>query len=170
MSSASGGTCRLPVDPDLGVGEPGRRSQRRRDRRRQVFIVAALGIGGVLGAVSRYALLLAMPTPNGHFPWGTFVINISGSAMLGLLLVLLLEQFSRGRLARPVIGTGVIGAYTTFSTYMVEAVQLIRTGHVDTAVIYVLSSVLLGLFAVWLGMIGARGLVRVERWLQEETT
>jgi fluoride exporter len=136
----------------------------------QMFMVIALGCGGVVGALARYSVSLALPGQTGRFPWGTFVINVSGSAVLGFLLILLIEQFPRGRLARPVIGTGVIGAYTTFSTFVVDAVLLARADKILTAVIYVLASVVFGLLAVWLGMVTARVILRIERWMQQETS
>jgi fluoride exporter len=136
----------------------------------QMFMVIALGFGGVVGALARYSVSLALPGQTGRFPWGTFVINVSGSAVLGFLLILLIEQFPRGRLARPVIGTGVIGAYTTFSTFVVDAVLLARADKILTAVIYVLASVVFGLLAVWLGMVTARVILRIERWMQQETS
>ena len=99
---------------------------------------------------------------------GTFVINISGSFILGFLLIILIEQFTMGRLARPVIGTGVIGAYTTFSTFMVEAVLLVRAGDPGLALAYLAASLVLGLAAGLVGMLGARAVLHAERWLQEE--
>lgn len=159
----------LPMDraagQDGGVRLP---HQRRRSRRAQAAIVVALGFGGVLGALGRYGLSLALPSGPAQFPWGIFLINVSGSALLGFLLIVLMEQFPRGRLARPVIGTGVLGAYTTFSTYVVGAVLLARAGHLATALTYVLASAAAGLLAVWSGMAGARAVIRAERWLQEE--
>jgi CrcB protein len=144
-------------------------ARRRRARRAQVLIVVALGLGGVAGALSRYFISLAMPTIDGRFPWGTFVINVTGSAVLGFLLILVIEQFPRGRLARPVLGTGFLGAYTTFSTFMVEAVNLVRAGRALIAVTYLVASAVVGLLAMWAGMTVARSLIRFERWLQEET-
>ncbi len=131
--------------------------------------MVALAIGGVLGAVSRYAISLALPTETARFPWGTFVINVSGSAALGFILVLVIEHFPRGRLVRPVIGTGFLGAYTTFSTFTVEAVDLVRAGHTGLALAYLAGSALAGLLAVWTGMTSARLALRAERWLQEAT-
>jgi CrcB protein len=93
---------------------------------------------------------------------------VTGSAFLGLLLVVLVEQFPRGRLTRPIVATGVIGAYTTFSTFEIDAVNLVRAGHPTTAVIYVTASVIAGLVAVWAGMTGARALLQIERQLQED--
>jgi fluoride exporter len=157
----------LDVEPPDGVG-PRRRRRRRRFIRPQVIIVGSLAVGGSVGAVARYAISLALPTVTGRFPWGTFVINISGSFVLGFLLIVLIEQFPMGRLARPVIGTGVIGAYTTFSTFMVEAVLLVRAGDPGIALAYLAASLVLGLVAVFVGMLGARVVLHAERWLQEE--
>jgi CrcB protein len=162
---------RVPLDPDIDFGsgeEPEPLGRRRRSRQAQTIIVVALAFGGVLGAVSRYALSLALPTETDRFPWGTFLINVSGSAVLGFILILVIEQFPRGRLARPVIGTGFIGAYTTFSTFMVETVELLRDRRPETAVAYLAGSVFAGLFAVWIGMMSARIVLRAERWLQQE--
>jgi CrcB protein len=130
--------------------------------------VTALACGGAIGAIARYAISLGLPTDPRRFPWGTFVINVSGSFILGFLLILLIEQFPRGRLARPVIGTGFLGAYTTFSTFMVEAVELVRDGALGTALLYLAASLVVGLSAMWIGMTSARIAVRAERWLQEE--
>jgi len=161
---------RIPLDPDVDFGpdrnaEPGQ--GRGRTRRAELVIVIALACGGVLGAISRYAVSLALPTETARFPWGTFLINISGSAALGFILVLVIEHFPRGRLVRPVIGTGFLGAYTTFSTFTVEAINLIRAGHPETALAYLGASVFAGLLAVWMGMTSARVALRAERWLQE---
>jgi CrcB protein len=112
---------------------------------------------------------LSLPTETGQFPWATFLINVTGSAVLGFLLVLLMEQFPRGHLARPVLGTGVLGGYTTFSTFTVDAVLLARAGRVDTAIFYVLASVVVGIGALWFGMTSARGILRAERWLGEDS-
>lgn len=169
MSASGDDHPEVPLDPDLDVGPlDGFGPRRRRVIRPQVIIVASLAIGGSLGAVARYAISLGLPTETGRFPLGTFVINISGSFVLGFLLITLIEQFPLGRLARPVIGTGFIGAYTTFSTFMVEAVLLVRAGKPEIALAYLAGSVVAGLFAVWFGMLSARVVLRAERWLQEE--
>lgn len=136
--------------------------------RAQLVILIALGCGGVVGAVARYAVSLAIPISSGHFPWNTFVINVSGSALLGFLLILLIEKFPRGRLVRPFIGTGVIGAYTTFSTFEVDALLLFRGHDLLTGVLYMVASVLAGLVALWLGIYAARKVIRAEEWLQGE--
>jgi CrcB protein len=171
MASAGDEVPHIPLDPDIDFG-PDRRAEplnrQRRARRGQAVIVIALACGGVLGALSRYAISLALPTETARFPWGTFLINVSGSAALGFILILVIEHFPRGRLARPVIGTGFLGAYTTFSTFTVEAVDLVRSGHPEIAFAYLAGSVVAGLLAVWTGMTSARVVLRAERWLQEE--
>lgn len=134
-------------------------------RRAQALSLAGLAGGGAVGALARYALSLAMPTRTGLFPWGTFVVNVSGSAVLGFLLVLLVDRFGGGRVVRRVLGTGFIGAYTTFSTFVGEAVLLVRAGRPGTAAAYVVASTLAGLGCAWVGMAAARLLVRVERVL-----
>ncbi|MHB8328010.1 MAG: fluoride efflux transporter FluC, partial [Acidimicrobiales bacterium] len=131
MSEPSDDVSGWPIVPDFASSEVETLAispQRRRARHVQIVIVVAVACGGVIGALSRYLLSLALPTETGQFPWGTFLINVTGSALLGFLLVLLMEQFPRGHLARPVLGTGIIGAYTTFSTFVVEAVLLVRAG------------------------------------------
>lgn len=145
-------------------------SQRFRVNRAQAVIVFALGCGGVVGAVSRYAVSSAIPIVLGRFPWNTFLINVTGSALLGFLLVLLSEQFPRGRLVRPFFGTGIIGAYTTFSTMEVDALLIFRDHHLLIGVVYVVASIFGGLMTVWLGMRCARAIMRIEQWLQGEMT
>ena len=157
----------LVTEEDRGRRERGA-DRKLRQRRAQMVIVFALGCGGVVGAVSRYAVSLALPTPVDQFPWSTFLINVSGSALLGFLLVLLIEQFPRGRLVRPLVGSGVIGAYTTFSTLEVNTVLLFRGHEIDLGIIYLVSSLLAGLVAVWLGMNLARFMIKAEQWLQGE--
>lgn len=129
--------------------------------------VLALGCGGAVGAVSRFAVSLAMPTVPGAFPWGTFVINVVGSALLGAFLVTMTERYPHRGLVRSVTGTGVIGAFTTFSTMSVEAVLLARSHDDAVASIYVASTVGCGLVAVWLGMVAARSMVRIQLRLEE---
>jgi CrcB protein len=161
---------RRVVDPDLMPASGPRETAGPAPRRRrvQLALVAAVAAGGALGAVSRYAISLAIPETSGGFPWATFLINITGSAVLGFLVTLLLEQFPRGRLARPLLGTGFIGAYTTFSTFTVEAVLLVRAGHAAVAAAYVLASVVAGLAAAWAGIAAARLAAAAERWLARE--
>jgi fluoride exporter len=131
--------------------------------RRRLDILAAIALGGAIGGVARYALALALPAGPGRFPWGTFVTNVSGSLVLGVLLVLLAERYPPNRYARPFLGTGVLGAYTTFSTYAVETDLLVRDGHPAVAAGYVLGSLAAGLIAAWVGVVAGRWLSGLER-------
>lgn len=114
------------------------------------------GIGGIAGAIMRYTLGRYIMDKAGSestnpFPLGTWVINISGSLMLGVLFGL-----SKAELLSSVwwavLGTGFCGAYTTFSTFGYETMQLITANKVRKACMYVISSVTFGLIAAWLGI------------------
>lgn len=161
------GRLALPIDPDLapGASSAPRRPGRRRAER---TILAVIGVAGAAGALARYGISRLVPTPAGHFPWGTFWINVTGSLVIGFVLVLLAERFPRARLARPLVATGFLGAYTTFSTYMVDADLLVRSHDLATAATYLLASLFAGAAAVVAGMVGARLLVRLDHRLGEQ--
>jgi len=96
------------------------------------------------------------------FPWATFVTNVSGSLALGLAFVLLGRRLP-GRHVRAFVTTGFLGAYTTYSTFAVETDLLARHGNVAVAGAYVAASVLVGLAAVFAGMVAARALPRARQ-------
>jgi fluoride exporter len=110
----------------------------------------------MLGATARFKLSEALPTRAGHFPWATFWTNLSGSFLLGFLLIVLLERFPSGRYARPFAATGILGAYTTMSTFAVETVLLIKDGHAVIGVVYALGSVAAGVSLAYAGIVVAR--------------
>jgi fluoride exporter len=117
--------------------------------------VAAVAVGGGLGSAARYLISAAFPAGHG-FPWAIFTINISGCFLLGLLVIYLLEVWPPRRFLRPFLAVGVLGGYTTFSTYAAGVMTLL-TGHaVALADAYALSSVLAGLVAAWAGMKAGR--------------
>jgi CrcB protein len=99
---------------------------------------------------------LAWPTAAGHFPWATFTINTSGAFLLGLILTLLLERVGPTRYLRPFICVGVLGAWTTMSTFAVEADLLVKDAHAGAAVAYVVATVVAGLAVAWFGCAAAR--------------
>jgi CrcB protein len=112
-----------------------------------------IGLGGFAGAISRYAVDTAVTARvGGTFPWGTFLINISGSFLLGVLFAVIAERALLPQEVRGPLLIGFIGAYTTFSTYMLETWRLVEAGSVGTALVYVLGSVGVGLVAVVLGL------------------
>jgi CrcB protein len=94
----------------------------------------------------------------GTFPWATFLVNVTGSFVLGLFLAVVLERFPPSRSLRPFVATGFIGAYTTYSTFAVETVVLAKDGHSAVAAGYVAVSVVAGLTAAWAGIVAARGI------------
>ena len=141
------------VDPDLFGPRvpPGRARARWRPE-----VLAAIAVGGSLGSPARYAIGRVVPTASGGFPWATFLINVTGSFVLGALVTLIVERWPPTRYVRPFAAIGFLGAYTTFSTYMVETDLLVKDGHLAVAVLYVGGSLVVGLAAVYLGIVGIR--------------
>lgn len=88
-------------------------------------LIAAIAVGGVLGAEARYGLSLAIPHSDRQFPWSTVVVNITGCLLIGVLMVLLRERPAPHRLTRPFLGVGVLGGYTTYSSFAVEVQRLL---------------------------------------------
>jgi CrcB protein len=112
-------------------------------------VVAVVALGGGIGAVARYAASLWWPAQSGGFPWTTFGINVVG--------------WAAHRLVRPFFGTGVLGGFTTFSTYAVDIQKLVDAGHPRTALAYLAATLIAALAAVWLAVTAAR---RVLKWRQ----
>jgi CrcB protein len=94
----------------------------------------------------------------GSFPLGTLVVNVSGSLIMGLLYVLLFERLDVGAEWRAALLIGVLGAYTTFSTFSIETLNLLEAGEVLKAGLNVILSVSLCLLACWAGMVAGRAL------------
>ena len=132
------------------------RGTRQTSVRARPAVIAVISIGGALGASARYGVAQVLQTQTGSFPWATFWTNVSGSLVLGVVLVLLLERFPPSRYLRPFMATGFLGAYTTYSTFAVETDVLVKDGHAATALAYVGASLVVGIAAVWAGMLFAR--------------
>jgi CrcB protein len=136
----------LPIDPDL-EGTPNQvRAPLRAD------VLAAIGVGGALGASARYGIERAIPAASDGFPWATILINVSGSLVLGAFLVIVVERLRPSHYLRPFVATGFIGSFTTFSTFAVETDLLIKDGHIATAAAYMVSTLTVGLLFAWLGL------------------
>ncbi|HVA60510.1 MAG TPA: CrcB family protein [Mycobacteriales bacterium] len=136
-------------------------AQPHRPRHRHRFppdVIAAIAAGGALGGVSRYGIARLLPTPDGRFPWATFIVNVAGSCVLAGLLVLIFERWPPTRYLRPFAAVGFIGAFTTFSTWIIQTDQLARDGHVGLAVGYLLGSLLAGLSGSSLGLVVGRAM------------
>ena len=114
-------------------------------------MLVAIALGGVLGSEARYGISVALPHPADAMPWATFLINVSGCALMGVLMVTITELTSPHRLVRPLVGVGVLGRYTTFSTYSVEFHQMLAVGRTGLAFTYLVLTPLAALAAVWLG-------------------
>ena len=114
-------------------------------------LLAPIAAGGALGSLARWGLATALPHGDGAWPWATFLTNVTGCLLLGLLMAFVLGPWSQTRYLRPFLGVGVLGGYTTFSTYELETYVL--GGHAPAlALLYLLASVVAGIAAAWLGL------------------
>lgn len=122
--------------------------------------IVAIGIAGALGALARYGLdgVVSRRLTASSFPWGTFVVNVSGAFVLGLLMTLMTEQLTTAPWLRAALTIGLLGAYTTFSTLSYETYRLLEDGAVGLAAANMLGSMAAGLFAVYLGVVAGRAL------------
>ena len=113
----------------------------------------AIALGGALGSVLRFAAVgYLTPLLNYRFPFGTFVVNIVGSFLIGVAYVLLVEKTTLPTEWRMFFITGILGGFTTFSAFSLEILQLWQEGHVFNALLYASSSVILGLLMAFVGM------------------
>ncbi|MFF7639845.1 fluoride efflux transporter CrcB [Streptomyces canus] len=135
-----------PTDPDVDLHVP---AQRRELRRGQWPIIAAVSVGGAVGASARYGAALLWPTAPGAFPWTTFVVNVIGCGIIGVFMVIITDVWAAHRLVRPFFGTGVLGGFTTFSTYAVDIQRLVDQGRAGTGLAYLAATMLAALAAVW---------------------
>jgi fluoride exporter len=119
--------------------------------------LAAIFVGGIIGALARYGLVEAWPPQPASWPWATFVVNIVGAFALGYLTTRLQERLPLSAYRRPFLGTGVCGALTTFSTVQVELLVMLDHGSVGLAFAYAAASVAAGALAI----AAATNLVRV---------
>jgi CrcB protein len=129
-----------------------------------VAVLSVIAVGGVIGSCARHAMSLAWPSHPGGFPWPTFVINVSGCLLIGVLMVLITEVWSAHRLLRPFLGVGVLGGYTTFSTYTVDVVRLVDAGAAGTGLLYLAGTLFAALGAVYLGIALTRLVTSARRW------
>jgi fluoride exporter len=149
-----------PADPDVDLPVP---ASRRASCRGQASVLAVVAVGGALGASARYGVSVWFPSPAGTFPWSTFTINVSGCVLIGTLMVLIGEVWSAHRLLRPLVGTGVLGGFTTFSTYTVDAHVLLDGGHARLGFTYLGSTLVCALAAVYVGVFLTRWVTTSRR-------
>ncbi|MFE0680324.1 fluoride efflux transporter CrcB [Streptomyces sp. NPDC058961] len=155
------GAATQPTDPDIDLAVP---AQRLEAARGLGPVVAVVALGGAIGASARYGASLLWTTPSGSFPWTTLLVNALGCAVIGIFMVVITEVRPVHRLVRPFFGTGVLGGFTTFSTYAVDIQKLLSAGRPLTACAYLALTLFAAIAAVasavWLTR---RVLVRRQR-------
>ena len=134
-----------PLDPDLGT------------LRGSGDVLLAIAAGGAIGSLGRWAVAEALPHDPGRMPWSTVAVNLTGSLLLGVLMALMLGPWRHTRLVRPLLGVGLLGGWTTFSTAMLDLRDLIAADRPAVAFGYLSLSLAGGVIAAWAGLIGTRG-------------
>lgn len=147
----------LPIDPDLTDGaDVLHRATGGVTRHRRWDVALVIGAGGAIGGAARWALNEVWPPVSGGFPWATFVENVTGCLILGALMVYLLDVWRPSRYARPFLGIGVLGGFTTFSAYAAETHALLREDQGLLALGYLFGTLIVALAASWAGIVVAR--------------
>lgn len=148
----------LPFDPDIddsSVDDPSRIEAPTRPLHLQPMALLLVFTGGVVGTLARYGIEAGIPHESPQWPVATFAINLSGAFLLGVLLEALARRGADTgvrRRCRLLAGTGFCGAFTTYSTFALEAVLLARDGRTTTAALYAIATVVLGALAAWAGI------------------
>lgn len=127
--------------------------------REHADLLPVIAAGGALGAVARWGLATALPHDPDGFPWNTFVTNVTGCFVLGLLMAYVLGPGAGTRYLRPFAGVGLLGGYTTFSTYELDARGLFDVAASPLALVYLVASVAAGTALAWLGVTIGRVMV-----------
>jgi fluoride exporter len=120
--------------------------------RQHAHLTPVIAVGGALGSLARWGVSEALPHESGTFAWATLLENVSGALLLGLLMAAMLSVWKDTRYVRPFLGVGVLGGYTTFSTYVLDTRGMIAAGRAPEAFAYVAASIALGLVAVLAGL------------------
>ncbi|HEY4464055.1 MAG TPA: CrcB family protein [Streptosporangiaceae bacterium] len=127
-------------------------------RRVPWLTLAVIASGGAVGALARYALLSAFPHPAAGFAWAAFGVNVSGCLLIGVLMVLITEARQAHHLVRPFLATGVLGGYTSFSTYVVDIQHALLAAAPQVALAYAAGTLGAAVAATWAGIRLARAL------------
>lgn len=140
-------------------GPTGGRAYGWRVTSRDAATAAVVALGGILGALARYAVDLVLPWSSPGFPWATLTVNVIGCALIGVVLVVLSEGPPPAWWLRPFLAVGLIGGFTTFSAFAVETLQLLDDDAVTRAALYVALSLTAGMVAVWFAAMTTRRFV-----------
>ncbi|HEX7744170.1 MAG TPA: CrcB family protein [Micromonosporaceae bacterium] len=136
------------IDPDVDLRVPADRSEL---SPYPAPVLLAVSAGGALGAACRWSLDVALPHPPGGFPWATFAVNVAGSLLIGVVMAVVTGIWSGRRLVRPFLAVGLLGGFTTFSTYVVDVRQMIARGSPGAALLYLVGTPLAAVLAVLVG-------------------
>jgi fluoride exporter len=112
--------------------------------------LAAVFAGGAIGTLARAGLATVAASDPGRWPWPTFIVNIVGAFLLGYFATRLLERLPVSSYRRPLLGTGLCGGLTTFSTMQVETIKMLEHRHYGLAIGYTVASIAAGLVAVYI--------------------
>ncbi|GAA3426573.1 hypothetical protein GCM10018953_37560 [Streptosporangium nondiastaticum] len=145
-----------PIDSDVDLTDERQRGELSRSHHAVLAFIAA---GGAAGATARYGAGLLWPTPDGSFPWTTLGVNAVGCLLIGVLMAVLAAASAAPAWVRPFLGTGVLGGFTTFSTFSVDIQGLLLGGRPGVALAYLAATPVAALIAVTAGSRVARGLL-----------
>jgi CrcB protein len=151
------------VDPDVDLHVPGERHEWSSHR----WVLPVIALGGILGACARHGLELLWNASSGQWPWATLVTNASGCVLIGMLMVQVIEVGRAHPLLRPFLGVGLLGGYTTFSTYAVQTRALWTHSQRDLSLLYLVLTPALALVSVVAGVVIARALHRSREVLAQ---
>ncbi|MFC7274667.1 fluoride efflux transporter FluC [Paractinoplanes rhizophilus] len=154
------GATRAPMDSDVDLHMPAVEAELRPS---PWPVLSAISAGGVVGALSRYLVAQAWPHQSGGFPWSTFVVNVTGCFLIGVLMVVITEVVTGMPLLRPFAGVGLLGGYTTFSTYVVDIQRAAGAGAAWVALSYLALTLVCALLAVAAGTALTRAAVKGAR-------
>lgn len=122
-------------------------------------MLIAIALGGAVGSLARHGLTVYCEhLLGGDFPYGIFLANVAGSFAIGVVFVILVERSFLPDVLRPFLMVGFLGAFTTFSTFSLQAIGLLQDGRLMAAAVYILGSVLLSLVAAWIGLTATRAM------------
>ena len=121
-------------------------------------VVATVSVGGVVGAEARYGLAVGLPHAPGAWAWSTLIANVTGCLLIGVLMVLVSDRI-RHPLVRPLLGVGVLGGYTSFSTYTVDTLAAFGASSVGPALLYLVLTPVLAVAAAAVGVASTRALL-----------
>jgi len=139
--------------------------------RSHLRLLPAIAAGGALGSVTRWGVGEALPHGITEFAWSTFLINVTGALLIGILMAFTLGPWAHHVYVRPFLGVGFLGGYTTFSTYMLDTRNVLASGHAGTGLLYLVATLVAGIGAAGLSLAVTLDLLakRAEERIEEES-